>query len=608
MTLQSGSAIWQPLEAAKKEIRLLALAASQGLNRPVSCTLKIVSLDDSPEYEAISYVWGDATVTTPMTLQGVEWPITTNLDLALRNIRDDAVEKIVWADAICVNQQDIEERSSQVPLMRDIYGKAKAVRIWLGELTDKSTRGFQLLEQITYHLRGWTTKPARRVLGKYDLKIFADIALFPWWRRTWTLQELALAKVAIFHLGETTMDADKLFSKLFGLINLYRELYGSLETSYGDNEGDDKAAFLELSNSLGTLSELLKRNENLEDWRSFLVFLALARRHSATDDKDRVFGLLGICPAPLRTHIVPNYHNSLAEIYQTFAYEIVRLSGSLAIFNQVMPSQNSFPGLSSWVPDWTSKHSFLWQKDRLSFQSSLFNACGGRLLKCSLLEGRILQLEGAPVDSVVGTGSPLVEDPETGETLYKLFREWRHLCHADTFWKRQARYIMGGSLGDAIWRTLLNDCMCQLVNPDHTDRRCEPSDRKRDDQWEQEGPNEEDLNLSFVRSMMERRLIIGEKGYIGLGPVDTAIGDTIYILGGGAYPYILRPSPDEVMPNTFTLVGEAYIHGIMDGQAFTGLSEVAELSAEEQLRLKAFGGRGPDPEQGSRKFEDIFLK
>ena len=115
------SSIWKPLDTKRKEIRLCRLAASSDINEPPYITLDVVSLDSDPQYEAISYAWGDPSVTTPVILHGVEWPVTTNLATAFRYLRSPTNETIIWADAICINQKDIAERNAQVLIMVDIY-------------------------------------------------------------------------------------------------------------------------------------------------------------------------------------------------------------------------------------------------------------------------------------------------------------------------------------------------------------------------------------------------------------------------------------------------------------------------------------------------------
>ncbi|KAH6721501.1 heterokaryon incompatibility protein-domain-containing protein, partial [Leptodontidium sp. MPI-SDFR-AT-0119] len=97
-------------------IRLVILEPVRGED-PVRCRLIHVSLDDNPQYESLSYAWGDSSVTTPIYIDGKAIPVTENLESALVNLRDESLEnpkdRVLWVDAICINQMHIPERNDQ---------------------------------------------------------------------------------------------------------------------------------------------------------------------------------------------------------------------------------------------------------------------------------------------------------------------------------------------------------------------------------------------------------------------------------------------------------------------------------------------------------------
>ncbi|KUI62365.1 Heterokaryon incompatibility protein 6, OR allele [Cytospora mali] len=124
---------YQPLNTYLNEIRLLSLQPSKNIDGPITCSLNTVSLDDKPLFEALSYVWGDATATADIFVDGVAFSATTNLHDALEHIRPRTGDpRIMWIDAICINQNDDSERNHQVPLMQRIYSEAAAAVVWLG--------------------------------------------------------------------------------------------------------------------------------------------------------------------------------------------------------------------------------------------------------------------------------------------------------------------------------------------------------------------------------------------------------------------------------------------------------------------------------------------
>jgi hypothetical protein len=114
-------------------IRLLKLLPGPK-GSPLACNIFEARKHDNPQYEAISYAWGKPVfshVIQEMS-SGREIRVTTNLEQALQAIRYEDVARILWADAICINQSDLKEKGHQVALMGRIYHDAKRVVVWLG--------------------------------------------------------------------------------------------------------------------------------------------------------------------------------------------------------------------------------------------------------------------------------------------------------------------------------------------------------------------------------------------------------------------------------------------------------------------------------------------
>ena len=250
------------------EIRLICLHPGD-FNDRIYCTIShanILGRQPQEKYTALSYVWGDVTQTQPIQLgyhrPARSWPsarlwpsapapgvdcyesfqVTTNLESALRHLRDHASERILWVDAICINQSDWDERLSQVELMGSVYEKAVEVRIWLGSINDVSLSTPNIQEEFeNYQSRG-ALIPRRsshsllspeedtgaalssegritemillaarayvmdenRLLGQEtkdnwfpnELESLGIriIASQPWWRRVWVIQEATLSK------------------------------------------------------------------------------------------------------------------------------------------------------------------------------------------------------------------------------------------------------------------------------------------------------------------------------------------------------------------------------------------------------------------------------
>lgn len=128
-------------------IRLLEILPGSGID-VVACRLRTVQFSDAPQYEALSYCWGDALFNMEAYCNGERLAITTNLYSALSHLRNDNKLRVLWVDAICINQADIDERNQQVRLMRQIYEKAEAVVVWLGAEAQYTYLGILLVSKL----------------------------------------------------------------------------------------------------------------------------------------------------------------------------------------------------------------------------------------------------------------------------------------------------------------------------------------------------------------------------------------------------------------------------------------------------------------------------
>ncbi|KAI7213930.1 hypothetical protein KC333_g6288 [Hortaea werneckii] len=230
------ASIWKPLDKEKREIRILLLQPSEEEDDALYANLEIVSLDSRPEYNAISYVWGDASDTTTMFVNGGKViPITKNLAAALRRFRDDRVAVPLWADAVCINQEDLEERADQVRIMGRIFAAAVQVNVWLGRLSDRgwhdslyryleaeelprTDKALKRQEMCFEHLLSQVAGDVIFSTNQSGLDQWAiwlrTLSLCPWFSRLWVIQEVALARSAIFFSGRQSCTRETLCSIL----------------------------------------------------------------------------------------------------------------------------------------------------------------------------------------------------------------------------------------------------------------------------------------------------------------------------------------------------------------------------------------------------------
>ncbi|WAO85929.1 HET domain-containing protein [Fusarium falciforme] len=121
-----------PIPRNSQFIRVLDIPAQNSASAEgLTGTLRTVDLRDSPKYTALSYAWGESS-NKSITCNGHYVAITDSCFKALSSLRKVLGSFTIWVDAICINQMDNDEKSTQIPLMRKIYTWAKNVYLWLG--------------------------------------------------------------------------------------------------------------------------------------------------------------------------------------------------------------------------------------------------------------------------------------------------------------------------------------------------------------------------------------------------------------------------------------------------------------------------------------------
>jgi hypothetical protein len=163
-------------------IRLLRLLPNEDEAAPLQCALRNYRLPKSYTrthlYEALSYVWGNQHKTRPIHVDGVPFPVTVNLHAALSRLRDHSFERVIWVDAVCINQENNEEKVQQIQIMAKIYSQANRVLVWLGEAAENSD---QALEEI----RAAGGKATDSLNNKTIQSAFLALLQRNWFQRIW---------------------------------------------------------------------------------------------------------------------------------------------------------------------------------------------------------------------------------------------------------------------------------------------------------------------------------------------------------------------------------------------------------------------------------------
>lgn len=169
-----------------------------------SSGVQSLDVDDAVvEYEALSWCWGQEVKDRAIRIrEGSKYyrlAVTRDLTLALKYLRHPHKERILWIDALCINQANHEERNHQVQMMARIYSGATQACIWLGEDTDDSTTAIEFINEIMKLENIDTISAKKENASKWQSLLL--LMQRPWFSRRWVVQEIALAKSATIYCG-----------------------------------------------------------------------------------------------------------------------------------------------------------------------------------------------------------------------------------------------------------------------------------------------------------------------------------------------------------------------------------------------------------------------
>ncbi|KAL8911667.1 MAG: hypothetical protein Q9171_003194 [Xanthocarpia ochracea] len=594
---------YSPLGAG--EIRLLRLrgtADPSGIVVGDLITVNLLTLDDDDTvnlfaYEALSYVWGNEPATCQIQLDDRQFAIRPNLEWALRVLGKPLVkpqlQKLLWIDAICINQTDSAEKNQQVQMMQLIYRQAQGLIIWMnssGMTGDHRRRhtdadianGLKVFARA--HRAGrdtmWLARfledpcsrkkfvdisPKRlfRSTGNVDSAkrggFWSDLVKFfdqDWWRRVWVRQEIAMSQRATVYCGESVIDWEVVAAvshwvKLFttDLDEKTREMGGKHRS--GACSGEDMQYFRQTLQRKGYL-----------DFQQMLVH---ARDCEATNPRDKVFAILGMV----------RHHGDMPVDYNLTPAEVAKLAfRKLAILNHGLDalifSQN--PECKEEIPSWAPNlfSGFDAQPSRLiGLTSSLYRAG-------LYPDGTTLSTNAIIFDSIKELSCPYSAHRDS-----KGWRDSMHSIRMLTFqWlgnmRTERKY-------EHLMRTLTRDRDVRgrrlMSNADGVDWerffRIEHTGVGAATEFQYlsrairqfQAPTDENAEvLAWLRlyreSLGNRRVIMTERRRLGLVPAETRLSDVVCIIDGVDVPLVLRKNDS----GTYVLIGEAYIHGVMDGE------------------------------------------
>ena len=596
-------------ELRAKEIRLLQL-------EPTTTTmikykpLLYTTIDNAPPYVAISYAWGDVHNQKGIPVQVGAHPlkITESLHGVLKALVHQA-EVSVWADSVCINQQDPDERSRQVQLMPLIYGQAESVFVWLGPEGEDSHLAMQLIEHIARNQDCLERLEAKLRSPNWGKDFSALVCLFErdYWQRLWVAQEVFNAKRVTVLCGNKSLPWE-MFRAVGAVFKKYKtELWPFFLRSWGGHDrsliSKNRVPYFHVLTHNGPSSfpdkadiEMLRR---LGD-RTFLDVLYAGRQKLTVDPRDKVYAILGLLPREIRDDFIPNYKVSIADVYINVFDYLLTTTRRLDVICEAIhyPLHLSNLKLPTWVPDWSyiphcehlpRKGIYCYRADRGKSAVFRFLDEQGNAIEHS---GPIIEIQGIELDKIWRTGIA-VDVLHSMDNYLMAFLHWRALLlrdncrdNKDTKLVRE-KFCRSLCLGriprkydSARWAdifyhsfaSLLRNRLPYLALDAELQRYADARSDMRLEDWKK--VLDEACHLPLAR----RTFCVTDNGLMGVGSAFMTTGDVVIVPFGCHTPTILRREGNE---GCYRYVGEVYVDGYMDGEA------VDELDAGNR-RLSKF--------------------
>jgi hypothetical protein len=569
------------LDASKHEIRLLELLPVKD-DEPLSAKLIspfFLSSDSAtrPRYCAVSYFAGNHKETEVVHVNGIRFNAFANLAHALRQIARGAetalqgCPQLIWADQICINQSDLTERSHQVGFMRKIYESAAVVLACLGE-DPSNGRWIQAAKHLyvgdlsisDLGFQDMTFYAGGRVLGNFDnedfigdLHALGDLLRSKWWQRGWIYQEVIVAKhiLVLFGHGVLGWEAlspcveliDRATNEVTGQISAGRFVISLNKTN--------KANVLQWTSRYAAFMIRSRKDWQEEQEKNIIELLCHAQDCSVTDLRDRVFAFAGL--ANPRYNITPDYTIDVPAAFRLACKRIILHESSLNILtccNNGSEEETRREDIPSWTSDWSSNcgpFNFIYDAvvDFRPFRASGEHRSTAAFHSLNNIPDCVLRTQCLFIDYLESESSlsPLFEPGSPSD-----LNVWKRVaglksdideCEMDD--RLSYRFNQSITTSAAFWRVVLRGM------PFQENRLGIDGD-------------EREMAILAGEARKLGRFFRSPKGYLGMAKrsADLRYTDFIGVLFGANVPFILRK-----VDNHFLLVSDAYVEGLMHGEA-----------------------------------------
>jgi hypothetical protein len=556
----------------------------------IKCEILHAFLEAPPPYIAVSYAWGDAGHTRRLELEGSLVPISVSLYGALEALRQKSESVLVWADALCIDQGNKDERSQQVQLMTSIYSTADSVAIWLGAEEDDSQLAVDLLPVVADQAdspNGISRLISSRV-GKRDLAAVVSLFERDYWRRLWVVQEIFNARSVTVYCGSTKLPWT-VYQSASSTFNRYR---GDLDYYFPGGQRDGRRNSISLSQFSYSQVLVYQGPGSLPDLQSYmdleegalLEVLRACRRKLASDPKDKLFGILGVLPEEVRQDFRADYSLSVKDIYTEIVDYLLKTTERMDVICDAIhfPVHTGSNNLPSFVPDW----SHIPQVAAMGHKYN-FSAAGKTKSSCKFLGERLNKLEISAIylDTIRIHGIAVGTLTTLGDFLMA-FLHWRALLLRSIENETDERspliqedFCRALCLGQAPraydgskWLTTCYHVFASLLRErlPHL-----PLDRKLWGYVDAKVDIKPEARRQFLQKyfgdpMMGRCFCHTEENRVGMGSGFMLPGDIVVVPLGCSTPILLRR---EGTRGEYRFVGDVYISGYMFGRAIDQMKD-----------------------------------
>ena len=584
---------YRVLQSIIQEIRVLCINPDRNVRDHtfLRCELKHISLVDVPieRFLAVSYCWGTSKKRAPIVIDGQNATIPQTAAVAIRNLSKNSSDPL-WIDAVCIDQDNVQEKSQQVTMMKEVYSKAVSVLVWLGpaqrstpdaiisieKLYKQCLGAIGGLEHLNAHLYGTDGSPgfkySNAALPDCDWPALQAFYSAQWFGRLWVIQEIGLAKGCTVYAGSFSIGAEKVVLAARWMVHRKYARYC---------EGSESPGIESASSMYRPAGRLLSHQ------------LRRTHRAGCREAQDRVYGLLGLLREETASAIVASYTRPLVEVYAQAIRLALYEAGDLSFlqfaawYKSPKPRNSRARHVIQWVsckclmpqhpqyvhwPSWVLKlHGETCDESGACRNVPIFNrsSMSARFgLQTRILdESLTLSLRGLTIDtiSLVGpifTVNLLKDFSKLAEAVEWCVRHGckEHIAEDATYTKDLALCLTCGSNKVNTDAELDQSHMqafdlflqeCQQCST--TVRRKMSQKLKRLLPW----VPRQDLPVYWHDlwcKAINRRFFVTATGMMGMGPPATKAGDLICMLFGSELPFVLRP-----LGHYLELVGDAYV-------------------------------------------------